>query len=189
MGEQIPSEYSDEIGDCFKVASGRIYKLVRALTRVGHAPAEDVTQRAFEEASKNWSTLRSLPADAREAWLIKAAYHIAIDSFRQENTAREKQPEIYLRYCPAEADVYRDVVSSMAIEHFTRVVDSMSFERARVAFLYWRCGWRQSEIAEMLGVSASRVSQQISKARATLRDELSSYVSFNREEGGPGDDR
>jgi RNA polymerase sigma factor (sigma-70 family) len=83
-------------------------------------------------------------------------------------------------------DVPTEVMTIIAVEHFIKAIEGMPPERARVAFLFWRCGWKNHEIAEVLGITAGRVSQQVRAAKAALRDELDPYVPFepSAPEGG-----
>ena len=100
------------------------------------------------------------------------AFNTAADVFRRAETAREKQPQIRDRYWPAETDVYRQAMTSIAVQRFIEVIAAMPPARSRVAFLSWRCGWDNHEIAEELGITAGRVSQQLKAARQTLEKEL-----------------
>ncbi len=72
------------------------------------------------------------------------------------------------------------------MEPLRRVIDEMPPRQAQVAFLFWRCRWKNSEIAEVLSISAAAVSQHVKAARARLRSELRSYVpfEFSEPEGG-----
>jgi RNA polymerase sigma factor (sigma-70 family) len=186
VSEQCPPEYHDEVIKCYRSMSEPIRRFLRSLTQGDKALTDDLVQTTFEEAWKSWPELRRLSDQEREGWLKRVASNTAIDVFRRGSTAKEKLPIVHERFKLAEADVHREAMTSMAIERFIEVVDRMSPQRARVAFLYWRCGWKAHEIAEALEISASAVSQHLTAARATLRSELSSYVAFDspRQEGG-----
>lgn len=186
MSEQYPPEYHDEIIDCYRSMAERVRKFLRALTQGDKALTDDLVQMTFEKAWRNWPELHSLSDQEREGWLKRVASNTAIDVFRRGFTAKDKLPYVHEHYAPAEADVHREAMTSIAIERFVEVVDGMSPQRARVAFLFWRCGWKAHEIAEALGISASAVSQHVTAAKTTLRSELSSYVPFEspRPEGG-----
>jgi RNA polymerase sigma factor (sigma-70 family) len=186
VNEQYPPEYHDEIIDCYRAMSKRVRRFLRVLTQGDKALTDDLVQMTFEKAWKNWPELHALSDEEREGWLKRVASNTAVDVFRRGSTAKEKLPSVHEYYALAEADVHREALTSMAIERFIEVVDRMSPQRARVAFLYWRCGWKAHEIAKALDISASAVSQQLTAAKATLRNELSSYVPFEptRQEGG-----
>jgi RNA polymerase sigma factor (sigma-70 family) len=165
--------------------SERVRRFLRALTQGDKALTDDLVQMTFEKAWKNWPELHGLSGQEREGWLRRVASNTAIDVFRRGSTAKEKLPDVHEHYALAEADVHREAMTSMAMARFGEVVDGMSPQRARVAFLYWRCGWKAHEIAKALDISASAVSQHLTAAKATLRTELSSYVPFEstRQEG------
>jgi RNA polymerase sigma factor (sigma-70 family) len=186
VSEQYPSEFHDEIIDCYRSMSEHVRRFLRALTQGDKALTDDLVQMTFQKAWKNWRELHGLSDQEREGWLKRVASNTAVDAFRRGSTAKEKLPDVHEHYGLAEADVYREAMTSMAIERFIEVVDGMSPQRARVAFLYWRCGWKAHEIAKALEISASAVSQHLTAAKATLRSELSSYVPFDshRQEGG-----
>ncbi len=186
MSEQCPPEYHDEIIDCYRSMSERVRRFLRALTQGDKALTDDLVQTTFEKAWENWRELHGLSDQAREGWLKRVASNTAVDVFRRGSTAKGKLPDVHEHYALAEADVYWETMTSIAIERFIVVVDEMPPQRARVAFLYWRCGWKAHEIAKALEISASAVSQHLTAARATLRSELSSYVPFDspRQEGG-----
>ena len=186
MTETVPPEYSDEVIECFKLMSEEIHRFLRNLTQGDKALAADLVQVTFEKAWKAWPELRGLSADARAGWLMTVAFNSAIDSFRRAETAEVKLPQIYFRYGRPDMDVHREAMTSIAIRRFVEVIDQMPPQQARVAFLSWRCGWSQNEIATALGISPGRVSQLVSTARDRLKSELSSYVPFDssKPEGG-----
>ena len=130
------------------------------------------------KAWEAWNVLRDLTEEERAGWLIRVAVNTAVDVFRHNKTAREKMPEVWACYRPPEADAYREALTSIAIEHFIEVINGMPAQRSLVAFLAWRCGWRNSEIAAALGITPGRVSQHIKAAGETLRKELGPYVPF-----------
>jgi RNA polymerase sigma factor (sigma-70 family) len=177
--EKIPPEYRQEIEDCFKTMSGPVYGFLRRLTRGDKELSEDLVQETFKEAAQSWDELHDLTEEERKAWLISVAFNTAIDVFRHGKIARDKWPLIRERYMPAEIETYRQVITSMAVERFIEVIDAMPPMRRIVALLFWRCGWRNHEIAEALGITAGRVTQQLEAARQTLEKELSPYVPFD----------
>ena len=188
MTRKIPPEHRQEIEGCFKSMSGSIHRFLRWLTRGDKELSEDLVQETFRKAAQSWCKLRDLTEDEREAWLISVAFNTATDVFRREQTAREKRPLIRERYLPAETDVHRQVVTSMAVQRFVEAIETMPPMRSRVAFLFWRCGWSNHEIAEALGITASGVTQHLSAARQALEKELSPYVPFDPKNSKGGAD-
>ena len=179
-------DYRDEVKDCYKSMSARVYATLRRVTSGDDQLAEDVLQETFRKAWEAWHTLRDLTEEERGGWLIRVAVNTAVDVFRHNRTAREKMPEVWAGYCPPESDAHREALTSLAVERFIEVINDMPAQRGLVAFLFWRCGCRNSEIAKALGITPGRVSQHIKKARGTLREELGPYVPF--EPSGPEGD-
>ena len=178
MSDEIPPGYRDEATDCFRSMSGRVHGFLRRLTQGDTDLSDELLQETFRKAWQNWSELRDLTKNERSSWLIGVALKTAVDAFRHEETTREKWPQVCVRFAPSEVDVPQEAMTAIAIKHFIRVIERMPPERAKVAFLFWRCGCKNQEIAEMLGITAGRVSQQVRAARATLRNELGLYVPF-----------
>ena len=89
---------------------------------------------------------------------------------------------MYERNQLPEADVHRESLTLIAIQRFVEVTNRMTPQQARVAYLHWRWGWKQCEIAEALGITPGRVSQLVAAARTTLRLELGPYVPFEPSE-------
>lgn len=182
MSEEISPDYRHEVRDCFKTMSARIHATVRRLTQGDHQLAEDLVHETFIKAWENWHNLRDLTEEERAGWLTQVAVNTAVDVFRHNKTAREKAPEVWAHYRPPESDAYREALTSIAIKHFIEVINSMPAQRSLVAFLAWRCGWRNSEIAAALDITPGRVSQHLKAAGETLRKELGPHVPFEPSE-------
>ncbi len=183
MSRNVPPEYRAEAEDCFKSTSGRVYGFLLRLTGGDKELSEDLVQETFRKAWQDWDKLRGRSGEARLAWLVRVASNAAVDIFRREKVARENWPEITELYRPDEVDAERQAITSSLMQRFVEVVNRMPPQRRLVAFLHWRCGWQNWEIAEALGITPGRVSQLLAAARRTLRDELGPYVPF--ELGGP----
>ena len=186
MSPETPPCYQDEIKDCFKTMSGRVYTTLRRLTQGDQQLSEDLVQETFQMACRNWQDLRELTEEERAGWLTRVAINTAIDVFRRNKTAKENLPQLWACYRPPEPDAYRDALTSAAIQRFIEVIDAMPAQRSLVAYLTWRCGWRGAEIARALGITPGRVSQHLKAARQELREELGPYVPFEtgEPEGG-----
>jgi DNA-directed RNA polymerase specialized sigma24 family protein len=141
LSKKIMPEHREEIENCFKSKSGAVYGFLFRFTRGDRELSEDVLQETFRKAAQNWHKLHDRTEQEREAWLIEVAFNTAADVFRRAETAREKQPQIRERYWPAETDVYRQAMTSIAIQRFIELIAAMPPARSRVAFLSWRCGW------------------------------------------------
>jgi RNA polymerase sigma factor (sigma-70 family) len=178
MTDEILSDYRDEITSFFQSMAGAIYGFLRRLCQGDTQLCEDLVQETFKKAWGNWPVWRDLTEGQRVSSLMNVALYTAINHFRHEETVRRKWPQVYMHYGPTEVDVPRDAMTTIAIEHLIKVIEEMPPERAKVAFLFWRCGWTNQEIAAALGITPGRVSQQVKAARATLKNELGPYVPF-----------
>jgi RNA polymerase sigma-70 factor (ECF subfamily) len=188
--KKIAPEYRAELEGCFLSMSGSVYGFLRRLTRGDKELSEDVLQETFRKAAVSWHELRDLTDDARQAWLIKVAFNTATEVFRHQEIGRKKWPQICERYSPAETDVHRQAITAIAVQRFIEVIEAMPPARSQVAYLFWRCGWENHEIAKTLGISAGRVTQQLAAARQTLEKELSPYIPYDfppRREGNDHD--
>lgn len=176
---RLPPEWQEEIKACFTAAAPKVEGFLRRITQGDRQLAAALVQETFKQAVEKWCQLRARTDNEREAWLFEVARDRAIDAFRRAGTERRKLPEVCIRYRPAETDVHREAMVAIAIEHFIKVVNEMPAQRALVASLYWRCQWSNREIAKSLGITPGAVSQHVSKARETLKRELSPYVPFD----------
>jgi RNA polymerase sigma-70 factor (ECF subfamily) len=177
----IPAAWREELEDCFKSKSGPVYRFLYQFTRKDRELTKDLVQETFRKAAVQWHELRCLPDEERERWLIRVAAHTAVDRFRRQDTARRMRPLVQARYQPDEVDVHRQAMNSIAIQRFTEVTSAMPPARQQVALLFFRCRWKQHEIAEALGISAARVKQQVDAARRTLQRELRPYLPDSRD--------
>lgn len=82
MSPETPPCYQDEIKDCFKTMSGRVYTTLRRLTQGDQQLSEDLVQETFQMACRNWQDLRELTEEERAGWLTRVAINTAIDVFR-----------------------------------------------------------------------------------------------------------
>jgi RNA polymerase sigma factor (sigma-70 family) len=177
-----PPGWREELEECFSATAPMVYRILLRFAQGDRELAAVVGQEAFRKATQKWSTVRVLTDEERRAWLVRVAVTSAVDAFRRADTERDKRQLIQARYQPRPVDVHEDAMACMAVECFVKVVDEMPPQQARVAFLYWRCEWTNSEIARLLEITPGRVSQHIANARAKLQSELSPYVSFQPDE-------
>jgi RNA polymerase sigma factor (sigma-70 family) len=171
---RLPPDHRQEIEDCFTSMSRRVFGYLYTQTE-NRTLAEDLVQEVFADAAQSWSRLRLLPEDERLHWLMRVASNKCIDQRRRDQTAKQKQPLIGELYAAAEVDVFRQAITSIALMRFIEVVDSMPPSQRKVAYLRWRCGWLNHEIAEDLRITPGAVSQHLRKARQTLMNELRDF--------------
>jgi RNA polymerase sigma factor (sigma-70 family) len=184
--EQIPPEWRAEVEECFEATAEDIYRALLRFAQGDVELARFLVQLTFQKATQKWAELRAKPEDIRAKWLFRVAVNSAIDVFRRTAVERQKWPQVRMYYAPSEANVQERAMANIAAEQFIKVIYAMPPQQGRVAFLYWRCEWTNGEIARALGISPACVSDHVTKARATLRKELSPYVpfEFGEPEGG-----
>lgn len=173
----------------FEEIYGRFHpKIVRYLTRlVGETDAEDLAQETFVKVG------RALQGFRREAqlhtWIYKIATNTALDRLRgpslretshdpasiesittiEDITAGQKKPGV-------EQQAIREEMSSCVREVISRLP-----ENYRTAIVLSDLeGFKDSEIAEVLGLALSATKIRLHRARARLKEELSSSCVFYR---------
>lgn len=175
---KIPARYHREITECAREHNGPLYRFLFRFTRGDHALAEDLVQQVLIEAAVNWAELRMLAADEQTHRLYLIATRRAIDTFRKNRTARDYQAKTLPFSRQPDTDPHMHAVTVAAIERFVKVLESLPSRQALAATLRWRCGWKNCEIADALGISPSAVTQLLAKAKATLMRELRAYLPF-----------
>jgi RNA polymerase sigma factor (sigma-70 family) len=175
---KIPARYRDEISECARRYNGMLYGFLFRFTQGDHALAEDLVQQVLIEAAQHWAVLRGMGDAALRNQLFQVAAWRAIDAFRSNGTARACQSSMAANIGLPEYDPHAHAITAAAVERFVKVMEGLPPAQARAASLHWRCGWRNGEIADALGISRSAVSQLLGKAEATLRRELRPYLPF-----------
>jgi RNA polymerase sigma factor (sigma-70 family) len=158
----------------WRIESGRIIAgLTRIVRDVGLA--EDLAQDALLAAIEQWP--ESGVPQSPGAWLMAAAKHRAMDSFRRKKLLESKHAQIG-RETESERDMTTDLNASIdnGIDDdllrlvFTACHPVLSTE-ARVALtLRLLCGLTTEEIARALLVTESTVAQRIVRAKRTLAE-------------------
>ena len=187
MRGKIPAEYLDEISDCFRRYNEPLYKFLFWRTRRDHHLAQDLVQHVMMEAAQNWETVRRLDDDGRKRFLFVMAKRRAIDAFRKNAVARNHVTQIPPdQPAPQSSEPHENAISDEARERFARCIDGLPERQALVATLYWRNGWKNSEIAVALGITPSAVTHRLDAALSTIRREMGPYlrVDVGDPEGG-----
>jgi RNA polymerase sigma factor (sigma-70 family) len=148
---------------------------------------EDLVQETFLRAADCWDDLRERSSELRLAWLLTTAAHVAIDTFRRNETARKARPAVS-GLQEREADSFRDALTAIALQRLERAIEAMPERRRLAALLRWRCGWKNAEIAEEMGITPGAVSQLLGAAKEVLRQELKGFIPFDIEESWDEDE-
>ncbi len=154
---------TEDFGRLYKNQFDCVYRYSLALTG-NPASAEEITQEAFARLLRNGFETRAI--DRPEAWLMRVARNLAIETFREQTkhpsefaSANSKSPEQLL----------------LGNEILRRILQSLS----RLAGTQRDCialrefgGLSYQEIAEILGTSVDQVKVHIFRARQHLKKEL-----------------
>jgi RNA polymerase sigma-70 factor (ECF subfamily) len=161
-------------------------RVLRYLTRmVGEADAEDLTQAVMLKASEGLSTFRG--DSSISTWLYRIATNAALDKLRQRRTQSlvETEQEFDEEELPAAADTasvetaaIRAEMSACIGEFVARLPENYK----TVMILSEIEGFRNDEIAAMLGLTLDTVKIRLHRAREKLRKELQAGCMFYRDD-------
>ncbi len=154
---------SQEFGRLYKNQFDCVYRYSLALTG-NPAFAEEITQEAFARLLRNGFGAHAI--DRPEAWLMRVARNLAIESFRE----RAKDPSGF-----ASANSRSPEQLLLGNEILRRVLQSLSklaeTQRECIALREFG-GLSYQEIAGILGTSVDQVKVHIFRARQHLKKEL-----------------
>ena len=120
---------------------------------------DDAVAEAFAQALRRGEAIRS-PA----AWVWKAAFRIAAGELKER--ARRAEPTREERY-----DIREDPADLMAM------LACLSPRQRQVVVLHCYVGYRQREVAQIIGSTTSAVGVHLHRARARLREALETESS------------
>jgi len=166
-------------------------KVFRYLTRmVGECEAEDLTQEVFVKVGRGLDAFRG--DSALSTWIFKIANNTALDKLRSSNNPSRKKlaldefeeieqdEEIRTegRQHSAEKKVLRQEMNGC----IRGIIDTLPDSYRSVIILSELEGFKDSEIADIIGLSLQATKIRIHRARARLKDELSKACDFFRDE-------
>src|SRR5262245_26104252 len=161
-------------GELVRRWAGRVTALCHA--RTGRAAAEDLAQEAL---LRGYRALNSLAEpDKFGAWLCGIAHRVCLDWLKSKDRtqvpfsvlARDHRPEDVLPDAAAEPELdRRDEVQRLMTE-----VEALPEECREVVMLYYYGDVTYRDLAQALGVSPATVNARLTRARALLRERLSS---------------
>ena len=171
-------------------------KILRYLTSlVGRRDAEDLTQEVFVKVNQALGTFRG--ESQLSTWIYRIATNTALDklrspSFRQseqkslsEESVAEGEIEIGDRD-PWTGEKVPSVETSMIREEMNEcirgIVEKLPESYRTVLVLGELEGFKDDEIAEILGVSIHTAKVRLHRARARLKKELETQCNFYRDE-------
>jgi RNA polymerase sigma factor (sigma-70 family) len=157
--------------------ASRITALCHARVRHG-AVAEDLAQETLLRGYRGLATLAE--PDKFGSWLCGIAVRICLDWFKSKDRTHipfsalqpEQSPEAVL--CSHAATVEADLERREEVQRLLAEVEALPEEQREVVMRYYYEDVTYRDLAEQLGVSAATVNARLTKARALLRERLSS---------------
>jgi RNA polymerase sigma-70 factor (ECF subfamily) len=173
-------------------------KILRYLTRlVGEHEAEDVAQEVFVKVNQGLQTFRG---EAQvSTWIYRIATNTALDRLRSPSFQRTPHKGHRVVSVPEEEITRQDkdawtgerppsvetsLIRQEMNECVRNFVENLPANNRTIMVLSELEGLKDSEIAEIVGVSLNTVKIRLHRARAQLRRELEAHCSFYRDERG-----
>lgn len=173
-------------------------KILRYLTRlVGENEAEDLAQEVFVKVNQGLKTFRG---EAQlSTWIYRIATNAALDRLRSPSLQRTPHKGHRVVSVPEGEIIRQDkdawtgerppsVETSLIREEMNECirnfVENLPANNRTIMVLSELEGLKDSEIAEIVGVSLNTVKIRLHRARAKLRRELEAHCSFYRDERG-----
>ncbi len=171
-------------------------KIVRYLTHlVGRRDAEDVAQEVFIKVSQALKTFRG--ESQLSTWIYRIATNAALDKLRspsfrqggQKSLSEEPIAEGIVEIVDKDAwtgekkpSLETSLIRKEMNECIRGIVEKLSENYRTVVVLSELEGFRDDEIAEILGVSIQAAKIRLHRARSRLKRELEIHCHFYRDE-------
>jgi len=120
--------------------------------------AEDVAAESLARAYAKWSKVAKLPY--RDGWILRVALNLAIDATRRRPLALIAQEPL---------DATEAAIVRLALVNALR---SLPRRQRQAVALRYLSGFRETEVAEALGVSAGTASTHLRRGLDALRSRL-----------------
>ena len=181
MEQQVLNMHEDLIARCRageRDAHYQIYKLYsRSMFNVSYRitgngqDAEDALQEAFISAFKNLDRYRG---DATfGAWLKRIVVNKSINLLRKRRIDWLSDDAVW---DVAEEESTGDYREGLTVDRVKKAIEELPDGYRSVLSLYLLEGYDHQEIAEILGISESTSKSQLNRAKAKLRDKLTSAI-------------
>jgi RNA polymerase sigma-70 factor (ECF subfamily) len=153
----------EEFGRLYKNQFNCVYRYSLAITG-NHAHAEEITQEAFARLLRNGFDSRAVVRP--EAWLMRVARNLAIESIRERSRNSGSLPSA----APdsPEHSMYRSEILQRILQALSKLAET---QRECISLREFG-ELRYQEIADLLGTSVDQVKVQLFRARRHLKREL-----------------
>lgn len=153
----------------------RVFAVVRRIAGDDEL-AQDYAQEAWIRAVR---ALPSFRGDSRfSTWLHRIAVNAALQALRRSETRRKREAPF-----PAEVPVGPRGGDTLLQRRLERALDALPEGMRRVLILHDVEGYTHEEIGDAIGVTAGTSKSQLFKARAKMRDMLSTLSGATNESG------
>lgn len=132
--------------------------------------AEDVAQETF---LRLWQSIEEVEARATlRTWLFRVAHNLSIDRLRKKHDKPMPEDHDFETDEPSASERLADAERALRVERAVAVLP----ERQRAAIsLVFQEGLRQTEAAEILGVTVDALESLLSRGRSALKKSLLDY--------------
>jgi RNA polymerase sigma-70 factor (ECF subfamily) len=166
-------------------------KVFRYLVRmVGECEAEDLTQEVFVKVGRGLDAFRG--ESSLSTWIYRIANNAALDRLRSsQNDPQKRLPLEDFAEIECDEEIRTDERQHSAEKKVLRremngcireIIDKLPDSYRSVIVLSELEGFKDGEIADIIGLSLQATKIRIHRARAKLRDELSKACDFFRDE-------
>lgn len=151
-----------------------------------HYIAEDIVQESFMYAFSNMNSLEDPTAFVR--WMNRITYCNCVKSLRESIRRKSSEDNIDSYIESNEEAKQEPLLSSAAEEEYIMQEKRMDIQSAirslepdTQALLYFRfySGFRESEIAEIMGIPLGTVKSRLSNSKKKLKKTLYTFLAFN----------
>lgn len=171
--DKLTDEYSDRI---FSIAYGTLAKYGKA----NRADAEDITQDTLIKILKNIKRFYGLEREDLIPLIVIYTRNTAIDFLRRQkrgfglfakNDNDDREFDI-----PDPSPLPDElVIRNETIDRCAECIDALPESQRAAVILKYRYGYRDREIASVLGIRESAVSSRLNRARETIRKMMGEY--------------
>jgi RNA polymerase sigma-70 factor (ECF subfamily) len=191
LKEPIKREFMPDIQftDFFNTYQKPIYNYVLRMVR-NQDTAEELTQEIFIKTYKNLSSFRG---DSKlSTWIYGIATNTCLDHFRSSDFKKgQKTGGIELNVLSEETNIEsiqkilsieEDLIKSEMAECIRDYIENLSADYRTVLILHDLEGFKNREIAKLLGCTLDTVKIRLHRARKKLQSVLASNCNFYRDE-------
>lgn len=154
----------DDFEEWFRVTLPVVRRAVRSIVSSA-VESDDVAAEAFARALVRWPRVRDLPH--RDAWVIRVASNLAIDTVRTRS--RRERILIVQRAVEALPDSTEASAERLAL---VLALGRLPRRQREAIALRYLVGLPEAEVAAVLGISPNTVKTHLSRALSSLRDSL-----------------